>query len=438
MRALVTAVLCGAACLLGCNVECDAPSDCDIREAGCQRRVVDALQCLRGGAPVDVPVRVVAADRYEQEQLAMIDPNDADETRLFYRGLAVFELVSPGLDLGAATSVSLSNVAAFYDSDERAVTILDRGQPLDEVGYDGVLAHEIVHAQQDQEHGFDALSERFGATVDSDLALSALTEGEAELYEGQFTANALGFSLDEVRWSDALAQFRASSRKDAAASENPLIELRPNFVYAFGASYVYDAFAAGGRAGIAALYDAPPVATRQVVAGFGAPPPGGEPWLEPELAELAVPQLAAFPHHVATARYGAYAFEIALAHWYRLEGVVALASQPGDIAAKLRADELSVQSDEDGSVVMSWRLRFADAAAAQAAVDAIALRYRRQLLRDDRDVIMVAASNLALVDVDLEAIEWLPVPEEPESQTGTAASAIARKPIRCQLGPIWR
>jgi hypothetical protein len=437
---VITALLCGSACAFGCGMECDAPSDCDIRDASCQRQVADALQCLRGGEPIDVPVHVVAADRYEQEQLAMVEPSDADETRLFYRGLALLDLGSPQLDLAAATHVSLSNIAAFYDPDERAVTILDRGQALDAVDYDGVLAHELVHAQQDREHGFDALFERFGDTVDSDLALSAVTEGEAELYQGHFTANALGFAVGDVRWEHALESFRASSRRQAAASENPLIELRPNFVYAFGASYVYDALAAGGRAGIAALYDEPPASTRQVVAGFGASPPGGTPWLEPGLVELAVPQLAAFPHLVATSRHGAYAFEVALAHWSRTPAFEPPPILASELAAQLRADELTVQSNEGaGDVLVSWRLRFVAPGDAQRAFNAIhESRPTMRLVIDHRDLMMIATNGDALDGVDIDTIEWLPVPAGTESQAEIAASAIARKPVRCQLSPIWR
>jgi hypothetical protein len=441
LRALVvSALLGGCACALGCGVECDAPSDCDIRDASCQRQVARALLCLRGGEAIDVPVHVVAADRYEREQLAMVEPSDADETRLFYRGLALLDLGSPQLDLAAATHLSLNNIAAFYDPDERAVTILDRGQPLDEVDYDGVLAHELVHAQQDREHGFAALFEHFGDTVDSDLALSAVTEGEAELYQGHFTANALGFAIGDVRWQHALESFRASSRRHAAASEDPLVELRPNFVYAFGASYVYDALAAAGRAGIAALYDEPPVSTRQVVAGFGAAPPGGTPWVEPGLLELAVPQLAAFPHLVATSRYGAYAFEVALAHWSGIRGFEPPPILSSDLAAQLRADELTVQSnDGHGDVLVSWRLRFVSAGDAQRAFDAVhGSRPMLRLAIDHRDLIVLATNGDALDGVDIETIEWLPVPAESESQAGTAASAIARKPVRCQLNPIWR
>jgi hypothetical protein len=106
-----------------CGVDCDAPSHCDIREASCQHEVSDALQCVRGAEPVDVPVHVVDAERYEQEQLAMIEPEDEAERALWYRGLAQLQLVAPDLGVGGATRVSLANVAAFYDRDERAVTI---------------------------------------------------------------------------------------------------------------------------------------------------------------------------------------------------------------------------------------------------------------------------------------------------------------------------
>lgn len=423
----------------GCGVDCDAPSHCDIREASCQHEVSNALRCVRGAEPVDVPVHVVDAERYEQEQLAMIEPEEEAERTLWYRGLAQLELVAPDLGVSGATRVSLANVAAFYDRDERAVTILDRGAPLDEVAYVSVLAHELVHAQQDAEHRFDALDARAEAdadSVDTQLALYSITEGEAELYQERFAANALGFAFDDVRWDEALAAFRASSRRDAARSDNPLLELRPSFVYPFGASYVHAAFDAGGRDGVAALYDDPPLSTRRVIAGFGATLPDDQAWTEPGLAELAVPRLEAFPHHVGTVSYGAFAFEIALAHWHWENRVVPASVRFADVAAQLTADELTVQSDEDGDTVASWRLRFTSPDAAQAAYDGIDLQADVQQLRiEGRDVIVISGVPS---EVDVAAIEWASPPDEPDSAAGTDPAAVTSAVMRCPFTTLWR
>jgi hypothetical protein len=440
-KLVALALLCCAMVTVGCGVDCDAPSHCDIREASCQREVAEALQCVRGGELVDLPVHVISAQRYEQEQLAMIEPEDEAESALWYRGLAQLELVAPDLGVSDATSVSLASVAAFYDSDERAVTILDRGAPLDQVEYVSVLAHELVHAQQDAEHRFEALDDAAADadpdsdSVDTKLALFSITEGEAELYQERYAANALGFAFDDVRWDQALATFRSLSRRDAARSDNPLIELRPSFVYPFGVSYVHAAFEDGGRDGIAALYDDPPLSTRQVIAGFGATLPDDHPWTEPGLSELAVPQLAGFPHHVGTASYGSYAFEIALAHWYWVDRLHDPPLSPARVAAQLTADELTVQSDGDGNVVASWRLRFANEADAQAARDAIDLQdHRQQLAIDGRDVIVISGVPS---EVDVAAIQWA-APAETDSQAGTDPAAVTSTLIRCPFTTLWR
>lgn len=178
---------------------------------------------------------------------------------------------------------------------------------------------------------------------------------------------------------------------------------------------MFQAFDRGGRDEVAALYDSPPVSTRQVLQGYGAPPPGGEPWVEPELA---VPRLEAFPTLLSAAQYGAYAFETALRHWDRDVDAIGL-------TAGLRADQLSVLRDEEGEVAAAWRLRFVDEDAAERANRAVRVGLsesgrRAAVGRVDRDVLVLAASNEALAEVELTSLAWDPVPAEREPEADEA------------------
>ena len=98
------------------------------------------------------------------------------QRRIDDEGLKLLGLLRPSADLGAAIdSVDEEQVLGFYDDrSRRLVVIREPGatRPLLEV----TLAHELVHALEDQRFGLDSGE---GLPDDSVLAEAALAEGTA-------------------------------------------------------------------------------------------------------------------------------------------------------------------------------------------------------------------------------------------------------------------
>lgn len=67
-----------ALAVAGCGSRCDL-HPCDIRKASCQKATAAGAACLRGVAPVDVPMRVVSRNDYlaQSAGAATMDPDRA-------------------------------------------------------------------------------------------------------------------------------------------------------------------------------------------------------------------------------------------------------------------------------------------------------------------------------------------------------------------------
>jgi hypothetical protein len=401
---------------------CDAPScdvsTCDIRHAACQQQVAHAVTCVRGGKERVVPVKVVEADKYIAEQAKQADDaDDAEHVRLWYRGLSALLLTSEDLEPGTGTQASLERVAAFYSAEDKRVTVLDRGDELDSYGSVLLLAHEYVHALQDAEYDLTQLDSEHAQTTDSALGVNAIIEGEAVLYTDQLQSMALGFDLNEVDWQAAFSQYRSSSRTRLAVDDNPYLQLQSAFVYGYGASYVYAAWTAGGNDAVRVLHRTPPASARQVIVGYGEPPPGGKPWIERELDDVAIPWVQRDGYELVNWEHlGSYAFYAYLLKHRALDS----GAEPGAnaVIAQLRSDVVSVQASDGPTIVTGWRLRFANVEAAESALE---------LLRPDpadgipsehmatigRDLSIVAPTTRDGFDpfLELPPTSWGPIPD---------------------------
>ncbi len=141
-------------------------------------RVARRVEKLRG-LRFERPVRPLFLDRDEAVALARrISRSEYSEAaqRVDEEGLKLLGLLRPGTDLRAAVdSVEQEQVLGFYDDrSQRLVVIRDPGatRPLLEI----TLAHELVHALEDQRFGLDVPD---GVPDDDALAESALAEGTA-------------------------------------------------------------------------------------------------------------------------------------------------------------------------------------------------------------------------------------------------------------------
>lgn len=151
-----------------------------------------------------------------------------------------------------------SQVAGFYIPEEDTLYVLQLGGDFD-VLEEVTLAHEYVHALQDQHFDLDGLDRRVEGDWDADLALSALVEGDATVAEFDYlflhaAAGALrGMEEDAARAAAELRSFPP-----------PLVrELQ--FPYDAGGEFVRRWYRSGGWEAVDALYARPPQTTEQVL-----------------------------------------------------------------------------------------------------------------------------------------------------------------------------
>ena len=208
------------------------------------------------------------------------------------RALRALGALPPDFELlGGMTGLLDEQVAGLYDPGSRKLRIMARlvpmgeevwsplelltGSPTDRARF--VLAHEIVHALQDQHYNLRHLGRDRRGESDLETALASLFEGDA-------TAAGLAFMIadrggyDEVGFF-ATANMMAWMMKGAMSLASlgllpdtaklratpKLLQQRLIFPYVGGLSMCMKAGQAGGWPAIDALYRDPPLSTEQVL-----------------------------------------------------------------------------------------------------------------------------------------------------------------------------
>jgi hypothetical protein len=141
-------------------------------------RIAKRVERLRG-LRFERPVRPLFLDREAAVELARrITRTDYPERerQIDAEGLKLLGLLRPAVDLDAALdSVDEEQVLGYYDDRSRRLVVIrdaSATRPLLEI----TLAHELVHALEDQAFGLDRAD---GLPSDSALAEAALAEGSA-------------------------------------------------------------------------------------------------------------------------------------------------------------------------------------------------------------------------------------------------------------------
>ncbi|MGD8863198.1 MAG: hypothetical protein PVI30_24500 [Myxococcales bacterium] len=414
----------------GCDVRCEVPS-CDILEEPCQKRVAELAACLRGGDARDVPLRVVEGDEFVETRLPPEDERQTACTDQWYRGLHLIGLTSYGLRARQAAVTAAQRVAATYSSEQREITVVDWGRPRSDEGDVLLLMHEMTHALQDADGAFAGDSDAAYAH-DASLAHSALTEGEAELYEIRAYAYARGFEPDELDWTPGLDALRERSWRWHLGDSDPFVRFRTSFAYSFGEAYAHALYRAGGAEAIRARYEDPPASTRevmQVAAGAGSADVRFP--VADELDGEAFPALEDWGmRYVGAMHVGSFALATLLrkddyrggAHGsYREE-----AFDPGrtDGEDGLLAGVATLFASPDGArVALGLRMRFDDSASASEASSRLRWLERRDawdgwersIWRQDADVFLVAREPGAQ-ERDAESLDWSSLPREGDAE----------------------
>lgn len=228
---------------------------------------LERLAGLEARAPVTVAVRSPAQVRAFVEHRLREDypPETVTGIRDAY---ALLGLVPDTLDLQRLLAdLYAEQIVGYYDPDSTTLYVTE-GVPADALR--PVLAHELVHALQDQHIALDSLiaPERGN---DRQLAAQAAIEGHATLVMLAFLAGETqGVEVEPAMLPDPAAQIRAGL--DGAAAY-PVFQSAPRllreilvFPYADGASFAWSVWAAVPVAERPPLIELIPASTEQVLA----------------------------------------------------------------------------------------------------------------------------------------------------------------------------
>lgn len=204
------------------------------------------------------PVTVELEDEggFQQRLLADFD-EDADDlrrTEVFLEGLG---LVDPDVDLVEAMRALLGGgVVGFYDPETDELVV--RGAALTPY-VRTTIAHELVHALDDQHHDLDR-PEHDDADDEIGFGFSALVEGNARRVESAYRDSL----SDEERRQAAEEEVGFAGDLDLAAIPPVLLDLI-GAPYVLGEPLVRELVATGGDGALAAAYADPPRTSEQVM-----------------------------------------------------------------------------------------------------------------------------------------------------------------------------
>lgn len=344
---------------------------CDILDAGCQRELFALAACLHGdGAPGEAPpVRqldeagAIALIQEASDAMSMTDGVDAmggtafDEAafRAEVRGLELIGLLDAGTieTPGDVVDATVEDLLAYYLIPTKEVVIIDRGEPVDDLDANSVLAHEFVHALQDRRHDLGSFDADVELGSDGYLARSSLIEGQATLYQYVLVFAYSGNDVRNVNFRVFFEDVAAFGLELTLDAGSPALTADSIFPYTFGTRYAGERWLAGGSSAVDALYATPPRSSWEVLGGDAAT------------------QFATFAQAPAPLDGYARVSDDVAGAWVT---VAMLAGLPGasDIALELpelaslwRGDHLWIYDSPDAGAATLWAIEWSSADAAQ-------------------------------------------------------------------------
>jgi len=369
---------------------------CDILEESCQdavyRATAEVAQIRAQGRP---PVREIDVDALEDELRERMTPDDPEAEQSWSTALQLLGLLPQGQSAqDAVLDNAVSSIAAYYDAEQKKVTVVDRGTG-GEPGRDlFVLAHELAHALRDAETDLIAFREQHVSSTDSFAASSSLTEGEAMVIGAAVvarTAQGPGYSVDWSKLASSVLDGALSSVERAPA---PLVATVEQLPYAFGTRRLALAWDADGRAAIDPFFERPLLTLLS--------------WSEGAAARAAPDPLQCFPTAPPPGYVGSDSDSLGLAALIALP--VALGTDSARAALNAgtswRDDRLVIFRPEGDTAgperAVAWRLRFASAGDADDFASSIGCCLPSNMKRaesgSERELLYLAASARDTLD----------------------------------------
>jgi|694.fasta_scaffold04362_19 hypothetical protein len=213
------------------------------------------IEKLRG-QEFRAPVELRVSDkqgllRYIEERRRL--DTTPERERFLEQSAKLTGLIRPELDLvQAVTDFYSAQVGGFYDPPSKSFRIMQ--------GYEGdlarlIMAHEFVHALDDQWHDLDRLAKSMGNDSDAMFAFSALCEGSAMTTMTQWM-------LSNAAKLDPQALAKIQETGMAGMKDLPPFVWKPSLAaYTAGQSFVEK----GGKARLAEAFAHPPRSSEQIL-----------------------------------------------------------------------------------------------------------------------------------------------------------------------------
>lgn len=224
------------------------------------RRITEQVSGLRGLAAMEeTPTFFISSEQMAERVRQLVEEEytqeEADiEAELF----ALLDFIEPDTDLKEMyADLYVGSVIGYYDTDTEEMFVLSDGDRSDPAAKH-TLAHEIVHALQDQTFDLDAFLPEGEANGDMELAKVALVEGDAVLAAAEYLKAHL--TRSEIRQ----AYTSEGGGNDLSEIPRALIELL-TFPYREGTEFVTAVHGDGGWASVDAAYSNPPLSTEHIL-----------------------------------------------------------------------------------------------------------------------------------------------------------------------------
>lgn len=409
---MLAAVAAYALCACGPSEQLTA---CNIAKQTCQEDIYYALVRMRGdgfdplaGVPpiitmteAEYRARLEARQPEPKEEPEEEQPGEEPKPKLkpWDVSLQLLGLVEPKVSSGKASIENqVKSVAAFYSSETKIVTVIDRGQEHDDVKDTALLLHELVHAFQDHE-----LAGNIGdGTTDGSLTANALTEGEATFYELLGHTEMQSRDPGAIDWDASYSNWLQGGRNALPEARSPFYSVRW-FIYPMGARHLANAWLEGGNAGLRHAYAAPLRHSVQYMVGYEGESSPLEPALQCSLTpdegyaqkgldRFGALQVYAFltanrPHPLLAAKTEEE--ELALA-----EPAAEIEAETWAIASGWVDDRVVVHFSEDEQRVrVTWRIRFVRDEHPKRALELLTPRDELSMRVEGNDLVLVGANT---------------------------------------------
>ena len=226
-------------------------------------QIIEDTAELRGLEIIDpIDVTVMTREEFQGQNIEMLEEDYSPEDReADYRTLRAFGVIEEGTDLGEALGdVQGDGVLGYFDFLTQELVVI-RDEPEAELTAmeELTLAHEVVHALQEQHFDADLLFDL--ESGDASLAARSLAEGDAVSLEIEYLMSQPDMLPALQAEFEEMGDIEAELYGDAP----PFIVNSLYVPYEYGEPFVQAILEEGGWEALNAVYDNPPASTAQVM-----------------------------------------------------------------------------------------------------------------------------------------------------------------------------